>query len=251
MKLRTVLFSLFLSLAFVLTACGGPIATPEAMMSHDTATPDAMMQNEATSTPDTMMMHETPTPDTMMMHDTATPDTMMMHETPTPDAMMTQDAMSTPGAMMEPPAWFSAQLTEAHSGQPFNIQDFSGKVVLVESMAVWCTNCLAQQQQIKDLHTAMGMRDDFVSVSLDIDPNENTDVLKAYLAKTGFDWKYAVASVDVAREIGKLYGDQFLNPPSTPILIIDRHGEAHPLPFGIKSADDLMKAVQPYLDGSM
>ena len=48
-----------------------------------------------------------------------------------------------------------------------------------------------------------------------------------------------------------MYGDQFLNPPSTPIVVIDRHGEAHPLPFGIKSADDLMQAIQPFLEESM
>ncbi|MCK7526838.1 MAG: hypothetical protein MZV64_59190 [Ignavibacteriales bacterium] len=35
---------------------------------------------------------------------------------------------------------------------------------------------------------------------------------------------------DVSREIASLYGDQFLNPPSTPMLIIDRKGVAHPLP---------------------
>jgi hypothetical protein len=67
----------------------------------------------------------------------------------------------------------------------------------------------------------------------------------------GFDWLYAVPSADVSREIAALYGDQFLNPPSTPIVVIDRHGDTHPLPFGIKSADDLMRAIQPFLDESM
>ncbi|HEX2993551.1 MAG TPA: hypothetical protein VHP14_01935, partial [Anaerolineales bacterium] len=76
--------------------------------------------------------------------------------------------------------------------------------------------------------------------------------LTAYTQKnSGFDWKYAVAGADVAREIGKAYGDQFLNPPSAPIFVIDRKGVAHPLPFGIKSAEDLMKAIQPYLDAKM
>jgi hypothetical protein len=60
-----------------------------------------------------------------------------------------------------------------------------------------------------------------------------------------------VSPANVSREIASLYGDQFLNPPSTPIVVIDRHGAAHPLPFGIKSADELLKAVQPFLDESM
>ena len=57
--------------------------------------------------------------------------------------------------------------------------------------------------------------------------------------------------VDVARENGNLYGQQFLNPPSAPMFIIDRHGEVHPLPFGVKSAADLQKALEPFLNEAM
>ena len=119
-------------------------------------------------------------------------------------------------------------------------------------MAVWCTTCLAQQQQIQGLHAALGGNADLVSVSLDIDPNETPAVLTKYVeANSGFNWDYSISPTALSRELGQTYGDQFLNPPSTPILIIDRHGIAHPLPFGIKSAEALMKAVQPFLDAHM
>jgi cytochrome oxidase Cu insertion factor (SCO1/SenC/PrrC family) len=165
----------------------------------------------------------------------------------TPEAM----AAPTEGAVMETPGWFSVVLTDARTGQPFSINSLEGKVVLVETMAIWCTNCLQQQGQVKALHTQLGARDDFVSVGLDIDPNENAEALKTYVENKGFDWLYAVPPKDVSREIASLYGDQFLNPPSTPIVVIDRRGNAHPLPFGIKSSDDLMKAIQPFLDESI
>jgi len=35
------------------------------------------------------------------------------------------------------------------------------------------------------------------------------------------------------------------------MLLIDRKGVAHPLPFGIKSADDLSKVVDMYLKEGM
>ena len=92
---------------------------------------------------------------------------------------------------------------------------------------------------------------DLVDIGLDIDPNENTTALKTYVENKGFDWLYAAPSIDVSRQIASLYGNRFLNPPSTPIVVIDRHGETHPLPFGIKSADDLMQDIQPFLDESM
>jgi len=235
MKPRHTLLSLVLLLALLLTACGGA-ATSDAMMEKSEET---MMPEE----PDAAMPQ--PTHDSMM--DEPTEEAMMPHGASTPDPM------SAPAeeAMMESPSWFNAALTDARTGQTFSINDFNGKVVLVETMAIWCSNCLKQQGQVKALHEQLGPRDDFVSIGLDIDPNETTEALNSYVENKGFDWLYAVPSRDVSREIAALYGDQFLNPPSTPIVVIDRHGDAHPLPFGIKSADDLMQAIQPFLDESM
>ena len=162
-----------------------------------------------------------------------------------------EESMEQKDGGMEVPAWFGTSLMDARTGQPFSINGFKDKVVLVETMAIWCSNCLQQQIQVRALHDVLGEREDFVSVGLDIDPNENVGALKGYVENKGFDWYYAVSPADVSREIASLYGDQFLNPPSTPIVIIDRHGQSHPLPFGIKSSDDLMQAIQPFLDESM
>ena len=221
MKTRNLLFSTIILMAVMITACSGA------------ATPETMMDKPA---------------DEMMSDGTPTPDAMMAKETPTADAMMEKP---TEEGMMESPTWYSASLIDARTGQAFTVDDFKGKVVLVETMAVWCSNCLSQQEQIKAYHELLGSRDDFVSLSLDIDTNENADILSNYVNSTGFDWFYAIAPADVSREIAALYGDQFLNPPSTPILVIDRHGVAHSLPFGQKSADDLMNTIQPYLDEGM
>jgi cytochrome oxidase Cu insertion factor (SCO1/SenC/PrrC family) len=210
---------------FLLTACGG-------------------------TAPDTMM--EKPTEEAMMDKPT---EEAMPHETAMPDAMeKPTEVMDQPTekAMMESPAWFDASFKDIRNGEAFTINDFKGKVVLVETMAVWCPTCYQQQTQIKALYESLGMRDDFVIVSLDIDPNEDESILAGYTQKnSGFGWRYAIANPDVAREIANTHGDQFLNPPSAPVLVIDRHGVAHPLPFGVKSAEDLMEVIQPYLDEKM
>ncbi|MBE0671130.1 MAG: hypothetical protein IH588_11120 [Anaerolineales bacterium] len=212
MKTKHILFRLIVLTAFLIAACGGNPTTK------------AMMES--------------------------TPNAMMSHETPTADAMMPKETPSTE-SMMESPAWFGMSLTNAHTGESFTIQDFKGKVILVETMAVWCSNCLKQQTQVKVLHGLVGNRDDFVSLGLDIDPNEDVSKLKSFIEGQGFDWLYSISPADVSREIASLYGDQFLNPPSTPMLVIDKHGVAHPLPFGIKSAEELLQAIQPFLDESI
>lgn len=167
--------------------------------------------------------------------------------TPLSDSMKTEDS-----AIMESPTWFDTAFTNVNSGETFKISDFKGKVVLVETMATWCSNCLKQQNQVKALHELLGdMNADLISVGIGVDVNEDSDMLKNYVQKQGFDWFYSIASTETAREISQLYGAQFLNPPSTPILLVDRKGEVHILPFGIKDAATLKEAIQPLLEENM
>lgn len=54
--------------------------------------------------------------------------------------------------------------------------------------------------------------------------------------------------MDVARELSSLYGAQFLNPPVSAMLIIDRSSNVHTLEFGKKSAEMLLETLKPYLE---
>lgn len=227
---KPILFVLIFAL--LLAACAPAAASTEAVMEEKPT--EAMMEEKD---------------DSMMADATATSDAMMDKDDMSEGDK--SDSMSEDKAMMEAPAFFSVSLTDAATGQSFTINDLKGKVILVETLAQWCSNCRQQQQQVIDLHQLLGERDDFVSLGLDIDPNEDVASLKNYIESNGFTWTYAVAPAEVSNEIANLYGDQFLNPPSTPMFIIDRKGEVHPLPFGIKSAQDLLAALQPFLDADM
>ena len=149
------------------------------------------------------------------------------------------------------PTWYSTPLTDVNTGEVFTVEENLGKVILVETLATWCSNCYKQQKEVVRFHDILGKRDDFISLGVDIDPNEDIVLLTGYVSKNGFDWLYAVASGEMIDEISLLYGPQFLNPPSTPMLIIDRKGNAHPLNFGIKSAEELLNNVLPYLEESV
>ena len=47
------------------------------------------------------------------------------------------------------PDWFNIKMTDVRTGQTFSMNDFSGKVVLVETMAEWCTTCVHQENEVK------------------------------------------------------------------------------------------------------
>ena len=169
---------------------------------------------------------------------------------PAPTNLSTDQAAVLPAeeeSLPNTPTWFMLELRDVNSGETFTIHDFSGKVVLIETLATWCSNCLQQQQEVAIVHDHFLGNADLITIGLDIDPNEDESILSTYTGKHGFDWKYAVASDAVALEISTNYGNQFLNPPSTPILLIDREGNAYPLRFGIKSADELIREITSLL----
>ena len=145
------------------------------------------------------------------------------------------------------PDWFAMELIDVQTGEAFTMNDYAGKVVLLETMAMWCPNCLVQANEVRNLHELLGHPDDLISVSLDVDINEDSDSLKEYAQGFGLDWHFAIAPLEVARELGNLYTAQYLNPPLSPMLIIDRDGNVHHLEYGLKDAETLRDVVEPYL----
>jgi thiol-disulfide isomerase/thioredoxin len=219
MKNLKSIVPVILAAAIFLAACSPqPAATPEAVMEK----PAEVMEEKPAEE-----MMEKPTEE-------------MMSETKSEDIADGEEAM-----MKESPAWFSVPLTDVNSGSEYSIKDYHGKVVLVEALAMWCSNCKKQQGEVSKLKQELG--DKVVYIGFDIDPNENMDNLKDYTASNNFDWVYSVVPAEVSNELAALYGNQFLNPPSTPMLIIDSEGEVHPLPFGIKSAEQLKEFLAPFL----
>jgi thiol-disulfide isomerase/thioredoxin len=146
-----------------------------------------------------------------------------------------------------PPEWFNMELIDAQTGETFTINDYTGKVILLESMAIWCPNCVVQANEVRNLHQNLGNPEDLISISLDVDINEDTASLKDYAYGYGFEWHFAIAPLKVARALGNLYTAQYLNPPLSPMMIIDRLGGVHHLEYGLKDAELLQKAVEPYL----
>ncbi len=145
------------------------------------------------------------------------------------------------------PPWFDVELTDVNSGSTFRIGDFAGKVVLVEMMAVWCPTCQGEMSQVQQLHETYGQDGDLITVTLDVDSNEDAALLKKFADTNKFTWRIAVAPVEIGRFMAANYDPNYINPPTQPMLIIDKKGGVWGLPFGIKSATSLQKTLDRYL----
>jgi len=112
--------------------------------------------------------------------------------------------------------------------------------VLLETMAIWCTKCRAQQREVVDAHG----RADFDSVSLDVDPNERSEDLANYADREGFDWRFAVADGDLVRMLRDRFGTAVLNPPSMPKILFRTDGSIELIGLGEQlSASDLAAMI--------
>lgn len=154
-------------------------------------------------------------------------------------------ATSGPGATTSPggaprldQAWATADLVDVTTGGTFRIADLvaEGKVVFLETMAIWCTNCRAQMHRVVEAH---GMAD-FHSVGIDVDPSERAEDLKDYVEREGFDWPFAMADAEVAGILRDRLGQAFMFPPNTPMVLLMPDGEVRPLDFGGYSVDALL-----------
>lgn len=111
--------------------------------------------------------------------------------------------------------------------------------VLLEMMAIWCTNCRAQQHEVVAAHELA----EFHSVSLDVDPNERPGDLADYAADMGFGWRFAMANLTLATTLRDRFGPAVLNPPSTPMILLFPDGSVRALEFRAYSAAELAAEI--------
>ncbi|NIW41116.1 MAG: hypothetical protein GWN27_11580 [candidate division Zixibacteria bacterium] len=153
-----------------------------------------------------------------------------------------------PAAANQDLNWLSYEYTDAVTGEPFSIQGFEDKVVLVGFFTFRCRECLTQQQEVQDLKTLLGERDDFVSVVINTDFEEDALLAVVFSDFHGFDNYYGNPPIDIIRNIGASLGPQSLDPNSIPALIYDKEGDVNILPLGLKTAEELLPLVENYLD---
>jgi cytochrome oxidase Cu insertion factor (SCO1/SenC/PrrC family) len=138
--------------------------------------------------------------------------------------------------------WLDIELTDAASGETFTLASLKGQVVALEPMAIWCTNCKAQQDNVKEVYAAVqdaGVR----YISLGIDPNEDPDSLARYAERREYPWTFSQSSNEFARTLSDEFGPQILSPPSTPLIVLDAESNVAVQEFGFHGPEKLLELL--------
>jgi thiol-disulfide isomerase/thioredoxin len=164
-----------------------------------------------------------------------------MSEAPASTAPMSEAPGASDGGGAADDPLLAATLTDVRTGETFTLAELAAdEPVIVEMMAIWCSNCRAQMHQITAAHDLA----EFHSVSIDVDPSEIAEDLTAYAAREGFDWPFALADATLATQLRDRFGNEVLFPPNTPKLLVRTDGSVELLPLGQQlSADEIATLV--------
>ena len=139
--------------------------------------------------------------------------------------------------------WMLIPLEDVRTGETFTLSEIADRPVLLEIFAVWCPTCTKQQKEVQKLHRELG--DSFISVSLDVDPNEDAARGKDHAETHGFEWFYAASPPELTRNLMKEFGTIIVSAPASPMLLISQDRGVRLLDRGVKSAarlkDELLK----------
>jgi len=139
------------------------------------------------------------------------------------------------------PPWAAIELTDAVTGETFEIRDYAGKPILVESFAVWCSTCLRQQKEMAKLLESHG--EAIIHISLDTDPNEDLIAVRQHAERHGFAWRFAVAPFEMTQALIDEFGLTVVNAPRAPVVLIAEDGTVRLLRSGLKSAETLLEEI--------
>lgn len=142
--------------------------------------------------------------------------------------------------------WATASVTNVATGEQFRIADLvaSGKVVFIETMAIWCSNCRAQQQ---DAVLAFEQLDParVEWVGIDVESFETAEALARYREQNGFPFTYVIADTGLARALVDDFGEVVLSPPSVNTIVIGTDGRVTQL-SGHRSRDELVALAREH-----
>ena len=135
--------------------------------------------------------------------------------------------------------WFSVELTDAQTGQTFTMNDYAGKVVVLDLWATWCPPCRLEIPFLIELfeeHKDAGL----VVVGIGLDDG-GEKVLRPFVEQNGITYPILVGN----RDVGQTYKLQGI--PTT--FILDREGRiaAKHLGFQPSYADVMREQVSRLL----
>jgi hypothetical protein len=143
-------------------------------------------------------------------------------------------------AELDVPAWANILLRNVRTGEEYTLADLAsaGLTVHVEPMATWCSNCLRQQQTVREVFNTVDPTQ-VIFISLSVQTNITEDTLTLYANNQDFEWTFSIAGEEMLQLLVDEFGRSITNPPSTPSFVLFPDGSYTNLKTGFSSAPQI------------
>ncbi len=119
-------------------------------------------------------------------------------------------------------SWMTIPFTDAITGKQSSIAEMasSGKPIILHTFAVWCPACSMQLRETAKL--VAKNPDAYIVLGVDIDPRENTEMVKNHIEKNKFTGTYISAPPKMTRSLMDTVGDQIVQSLPQTIVICNK-----------------------------
>lgn len=119
-------------------------------------------------------------------------------------------------------SWMTIPITDAVTGKQTSVIELAeqGKPVIIHTFAVWCPACSMQlHETAKLLQEKPGA---YTVLGIDIDPREDTAMVKDHVEKNHFVGKYTAAPIDLTRSLIRTVGQQVVQTLPQTIIVCNK-----------------------------
>ncbi|MBI2183895.1 MAG: TlpA family protein disulfide reductase [Thaumarchaeota archaeon] len=125
-------------------------------------------------------------------------------------------------------------------GSQFCLEEFRGRVVLIDLMATWCIACEDQALQLKDVYEKYSSKG-VVFISVSVDVGEYPRDVKGFRDYIGAEWRFAIDTLTT--RVGLKYESKYL--PT--LYLVDKNGFIVWSEKGVTDAATLSKLLDKYV----
>jgi thiol-disulfide isomerase/thioredoxin len=124
------------------------------------------------------------------------------------------------------------------NGKIVSLQDFEGKVLVINFWATWCPPCEEEMPKLNQLAQKY-KKSDLVVIGIALD-KDSLDLVEPFVRKKGIEYKILRGNQEILRNLG-----DFSGVPTT--LIVDQKGNIKKKYDGSFDEDDLEKSLKELL----
>ncbi len=128
---------------------------------------------------------------------------------------------------------------ETLSGAPATLEQYLGRVVLLDMFATWCGPCETQIEELKTVNSHYSPSD-VIILSIDTDhTRENAQMVSEFKDKHNADWTFAMSTSE--------FNGEFPASAIPTIFIIDRDGDIVYDHQGVETGESLIQILDTYV----